>query len=180
MTMYATPEQIAAANKAGTDTMIGLAQAQFAAFEKISALNLNATKSAFEDSMNFAKALFGAKDVQEFAGLGTTAAQPMLDKAVAYSRGVYEVATQTQGELTKFVETQATEFNKNVVGTLDKFAKNAPAGSDVAIAAVKSALAAANSTYDSLTRVAKQASEYAEANFASAASAVKETKKKAA
>jgi hypothetical protein len=43
---------------------------------------------------------------------------------------------------------------------------------------VKSALAAANSAYDSFTKVAKQATEIAEANMAAAATAV--GKKKAA
>jgi hypothetical protein len=66
------------------------------------------------------------------------------------------------------------------VSALDKFAKNAPAGSDVAVAAVKSALAAANSAYDSLTKVAKQATEIAEANIAAATAAVGKEKKKAA
>ena len=42
------------------------------------------------------------------------------------------------------------------------------AGSDVAVAAVKSMLAAANSAYDNLTKVAKQATEIAEANVAAA------------
>lgn len=178
--MYVTPEQIAATNKAGVDAFISLASTQFATLERLSALNFNATKSAFEDSVNYAKALLGAKDPQEVVSLNATAAQPALEKAIAYSRSVYEVATQTQGELTKFVETQAVEFNKNLVSNLDKFAKNAPAGSDVAVAAVKSALAAANSAYDSLNRVAKQASEFAETNFVAATSAVKEAKKKAA
>jgi len=43
---------------------------------------------------------------------------------------------------------------------------------------VKSALAAANSAYDSFTKVAKQATEIAEANMSAAATAV--GKKKAA
>ena len=60
------------------------------------------------------------------------------------------------------------------MGLLDKYAKNAPAGSDVAIAAVKSALAAANSAYDSFAKVAKQATEIAEANIAAATAAVDE------
>jgi hypothetical protein len=82
--------------------------------------------------------------------------------------------------LTKFFEVQAGEFNKNVVGFLDKVAKNAPAGSDVAVAAVKSALAAANSAYDSFAKVAKQATEIAEANIAAATAAVSKEKKRAA
>ena len=178
--MYVTPEQIAATNKAGVDAIISLANSQFAAFERWSTLNMNATKAAFEDSVSHAKALLGAKDVQEFINLNAAAAQPALEKAIAYSRSVYEVATQSQAELTKAVEAQAAELNRNVVGFLDKVSKNAPAGSDVAVAAVKSALAAANTAYDSFTKVAKQASEIAEANFSAVTTAAKETRKKVA
>ncbi len=178
--MYVTPEQIAATNKAGVEALLGLANSQFAAFERWSTLNMNATKAAFEDSMNHAKALLGAKDVQEFINLNAAAAQPALEKAIAYSRSVYEVAAQSQAELTKAVEAQAAELNRNVVGFLDKVSKNAPAGSDVAVAAVKSALAAANSAYDSFTKVAKQATEIAEANFTAVTTAAKETRKKVA
>ena len=178
--MYVTPEQIAATNKAGVEALLGLANSQYAAFERWSTLNLNATKAAFEDSMNHAKALLGAKDAQEFINLNAAAAQPALEKAIAYSRSVYEVAAQSQAELTKAVESQAAELNKNVVGFLDKVSKNAPAGSDVAVAAVKSALAAANTAYDSFTKVAKQATEIAEANFTAVTTAAKETRKKVA
>jgi len=179
MNMYtATPEQIAATNKAGVEALLSLANSQFSALERLSALNSNATKSAFEEAVGHAKALLNAKDVQEFVNLNSAAAQPALEKAVAYSRSVYEVASQSQGEIVKFVEAQAAEFNKNLAGLLDKFSKNAPAGSDVAVAAVKSALAAANSAYDSFNKVAKQATEIAEANFAAATTAAKETHKK--
>lgn len=170
--MYVTPEQIAANGKAGAEALIALANANFAAYEKFAALNFNASKSAFEDSVNHAKALLNAKDIQEFVNINVAAAQPNLEKAIAYTRSVYELAAQTQGDLTRFAENQAGEVNRNLVGLLDKFAKNAPAGSDVAVAAVKSALAAANSAYDSFTKVAKQASEIAEANIAAATAAV--------
>lgn len=178
--MYVTPDQIAASNKAAVEGLIGLANTQFAAYERLSSLNFNATKAAYEDGINHARALLNAKDVQEFVNLNAAAAQPVLEKALAYSRSVYEVATQTQGELTKFVEAQAAEINKGIVSFLDKYAKNAPAGSDVAVAAIKSALAAANSAYDSYAKVAKQASDLAEANFAAATTVAKETRRKAA
>lgn len=178
--MFVTPEQFNASSKAGVETLLGIANTQFAAYERLSELSFNATKSAFEESLNHARALLGAKDVQEFVNLNAAAAQPAFEKALAYSRSVYEVSTQTQGELTKLVEVQAAEFNKSVVNFLEKFAKNAPAGSDVAVAAVKSALAAANSAYDSLSKVTKQATEIAEANFAAASTAVREAKRKAA
>jgi phasin family protein len=175
--MYVTPEQVSATGKAGIESLLGLANAQFAACERLWNLNLTATKSAFEDSVNYARAVLGAKDVQEVVNLSAAATQPAIEKALAYSRKVYEVSTQTQGEVTKLVEAQAAEMNRNMAALLDKFAKSAPAGSDVAVAAVKSALAAANTAYDSFSKVAKQANEMAEANFAAAANVATPKKK---
>lgn len=178
--MNVTPDQISTASKAGVEMWLGIANTQFAAMERLSALNISAAKAAFEAGMGQTRALLGAKDPQELANLNAAAAQPSLENAIAYSRSVYELATQTQGEMNKIIESQASEFSRNMSGFLDKVSKNAPAGSDVAVAAVKSALAAANSAYDSMTKVAKQASEIAEANFAAASSAAKEARKKAA
>jgi phasin family protein len=178
--MYVTPEQVVATNKAGVEALINLAHSQFAAFERLSALTFNATKAAFEDSVAHTKALMNAKDVQEVVNLNAAAAQPSIEKAIAYSRSVYDVASKSQGELTRLVESQASEFNKGVVSLVDKVSRNAPAGSDVAVAAVKSALAAANSAYDSLSKIYRQATELAEANFVAATNAAKDAKKKAA
>jgi phasin family protein len=178
--MYVTPEQVVAGNKAGVEALLGFAHTQFAAFERISALTFNATKAAFEDSVAHTKALMNAKDPQDLMNLSTTVAQPAIEKAIAYSRSVYEVASQSHGEVSKMVEAQAGEFNKTVVTFLDKIAKNAPAGSDVAVAAMKSALAAASTAYDSVSKAARQATDIAEANFSAATTAVRETRKKAA
>ncbi len=181
LTMYVTPEQITAANKTGVEALISLVNTQFAAIERLSALNFSVAKSAFEGSVSFTKSLFGAKDAQEFAGLSATAAQPAIEKATAYSRSVYEIMTQTNAEMKKFAEVQAGEFNKNIVGYLDQVSKNAPAGSDVVIAAFKSALAATNSAYDRMSDATKQASEIVESKFNAATTTVlNDAKKKAA
>ena len=179
--MYFTPEQIANANKAGVETLLGFAGSQFASFERLAVLNFNAAKATFEEGLGRAKALINAKDAQEYFTVNAAASQPALERAIAYSRSVYEVAAQSQSELVKFLEARAAEYNKNLVGVLDKVSKSAPAGSDVAVAAVKSALAAASTAYDNFNKVAKQATEIAEANFtAAAAPAHKERKDRAA
>jgi phasin family protein len=178
MIMNFTPEQIVSTNKAGIEAILGLAHTQFAAFERLSALYFNASKAAFEEAVGHTKALLNAKDPQEYLNLNAAATQPTMEKAIAYSRSVYEVSAQTNGELAKFLEAQAAEFNNNLVGLLDKVSKNAPAGSDVAVQAVKSALAAANTAYDSFNKVAKQATETAEANFAATTTPARETPRK--
>jgi hypothetical protein len=63
------------------------------------------------------------------------------------------------------------ENNKKVVQLIDFAAKNAPAGSEPAVAALKSALAAANTAYDTFSKAAKQAVDFAESNVAAATSA---------
>ncbi|MDK9724907.1 MAG: phasin family protein [Sterolibacteriaceae bacterium MAG5] len=169
--MYTTPEQLASANKANVENLLTVANTAFASAERLAALNLNTARTLLEDSVSNAKSLLAAKDVQELLSLQTALAQPALDKAVAYARSLYEISTQTQEEFGKIFEAQFAEVNKNVSTVLDKAAKNAPAGSDVAVAAVKSAIAAANSAYDTMTKAAKQVAEIAEANVAAATSA---------
>jgi phasin family protein len=169
--MLTTPEQLAAANKANVEAMLTLANTAFASAERFAALNLNTARAVLEDSVNNAKTLLGAKDLQEVISLQATLAQPSVEKAVAYSRSVYEISAQTQEEFSKLVEAQFAEVNKNVASSLDKAAKSAPAGSDVAVAAVKSAIAAANSAYDTMSKAAKQVAEIAEANVAAATNA---------
>jgi uncharacterized phage protein gp47/JayE len=108
-------------------------------------------------------------------------AQPSLEKATSYVKSVYDVAAATQSEINKLVEEQVSEFNKQVVTGLDKVVKSAPAGSEMAVAAVKSAISAVNSTYDNLSKSAKQFAEMSQANIEAATSqAVHASKKKAA
>ena len=171
--MYVTPEQIQAASKANVETFLAVANAQFAAMEKLATLNTTAVRTAFEDSIANTRALLGAKDVQEFVGMQNTFAQPAIEKAIAYSKSVYEVATNANAELSKVAERRVAEWNENFVSLLDKAAKNAPAGSDVAVTAVKQMIAAANSAYDNLTKAAKQATEIAEANVSAATETVR-------
>lgn len=168
---YAAPEQFAAANKANVETALTLANTAFASAERLAALNLNTARNLLEDAVASAKAVLGVKDIQELVSLQATLAQPAVEKAVAYSRSIYEIASQTQEEVAKLIEAQFAEVNKNVAVALDQAAKTAPAGSDVAVAAVKSAIAAANSAYDNLSKAAKQVAEIAEANVAAATTA---------
>jgi secreted Zn-dependent insulinase-like peptidase len=71
----------------------------------------------------------------------------------------------------RWSKSQFGEFQKTVAGLLDKAAKSAPAGSDVAVAAVKSAIAAATSAFDNMNKAAKQVAEITEANVAAATNA---------
>lgn len=169
--MFATPEQFAAANKASVEAMLSLANTALASAERIAALNLNTARSLLEDGVANTKAILGAKDPQEALAVQASLTQPNVEKAVAYTRSVYEISAQSKEEVSKLLEGQFGDFQKQVAGLLDKAAKSAPAGSDVAVNAVKSAIAAATSAFDSMNKAAKQVAEITEANVAAATNA---------
>ncbi|OGA39149.1 MAG: hypothetical protein A3G24_15710 [Betaproteobacteria bacterium RIFCSPLOWO2_12_FULL_62_13] len=179
--MYQTPEQLIALNKANLEIAARFAGVALEGAERMLDLQLKAAKTAFADTVEGAKALAAVKDLQELAALRDNVAQPSIEKATAYAKSVYDVATATQAEIGKLVEEQVADFNKQVVAALDKLVKAAPAGSEVGIAAVKSAIAAVNSAYDNLSKVAKQFTEATQSNFDAVAkqavSAGKKTKK---
>jgi phasin family protein len=170
-TMFATPEQLAAANKANLEAMVSLANSAFANAEKITALNLSIARGLIEDGISNTRSLMGVKDPQELLNLQGSLGKPMLEKAVSYNRSLYDIATGSQEQFTKMFEAQVAEVNKAFTGMIDKAAQSAPAGSDVAFAAMKSAMAAASSAYDSVNKVAKQVTELAEANVSAATDA---------
>ena len=101
--MSINTEQFAAANKAAVDSLLSVANTALASAERIATLNLEATRSAIEESAANAKALMGAKDVQEALKIQAELAKPNVDKAVAYSKSVYEISTETQEQFTKLV-----------------------------------------------------------------------------
>jgi phasin family protein len=176
--MSINPEQFAAANKAAVDSLLSVANTALASAERIASLNLETARSVLEDSVSNAKALMGAKDPQEAMSIQASLTQPSIEKAVAYSKSVYEISTETQEQLAKMVEAQFGDFQKNVAAMLEKAAKSAPAGSDVAVAAVQSAIAAANSAFDNMRKTAKQVTDMAQTNMAAATSATAKAVKK--
>ncbi|MGE5471769.1 MAG: phasin family protein [Bacteroidota bacterium] len=176
--MSFNPEQFAAANKATVDSLLSVANTALASAERIAALNLNTARAALEDSVSGVKAVLGAKDPQQALAAQSSLAQPAVEKAVAYSRSVYEITTQTQQELAKLVEAQFGGFQKSVAGLIEQAAKSAPAGSEGAVAAIQNAIAAANSAFGNMNSVAKQFADAAQANVAAATKAATAAAKK--
>ena len=177
--MYQTPEQLIAMNKANLESAMRFAGVAIEGAERMIDLQMKAAKTAFADSIESAKALAAVKDFQQFAALKDNLAQPTLEKATAYAKSVYDLTSETQAEFSKLVEVQVADFNKEVVTTLDKMVKSAPAGSEVGVAAVKSAIASVNAAYDNLTKVGKQFAQATQSNLEAAASQATATVKKA-
>ena len=177
-----TAEQLMSSHKANIETLFGLTQKAFEGVEKLVELNVQATKAALAETANHAQAVMGVKDAQELLALQAGMVQPLAEKTAAYSRHLYDIASAAGADLGKTFEGQAADVQKKFVGLVDSASNNAPAGSEAAVAVMKSAVAAANNAFESVQKAVKQASDMAETNFntvtASAVNASKNVAKK--
>jgi phasin family protein len=172
-----TPEQILASQKATVETLFGLTTKAFEGVEKLVELNLTASKAALAEAAGTTQSMLSVKDAQELLALQASLMQPLAEKTSAYSRHLYDIASGTGAEFGKAFEAQAADMQKKFLAVVDNAAKNAPAGSETAVAVFKSAVAAGNNALESVQKAVKQATEVAEANFnAVANSAVNATK----
>jgi phasin family protein len=160
-----TAEQVIASQKATVETLFGLTNKAFAGVEKLVELNVQASKAALAETANQTQALMGVKDAQELLALQAGLMQPLAEKTAAYSRHLYDIATGTTSEFSKAVESQAADAQAKFMSLVDGASKNAPAGSETAMAVMKSAVAAANNAFESVQKAVKQATDMAEANF---------------
>lgn len=180
MNALATAEHFAFAGQANVEVLTTLANSAFTQIERLTALNLNTARSGLEESVVATRTMLAAKNPQDLVALQATTTQPMLDKAVAYGRSVYEIIVDGQQEFIKLCDAQVTQLNKTFIDSLDKAAKSAPAGSEAVFVVLKSTLDAANSMYGHVNKATKQVTEFAESNLAAATDAVAKATKTAA
>ncbi|MGN6701650.1 MAG: TIGR01841 family phasin [Burkholderiaceae bacterium] len=166
--MFPMSEQLSAATKSQLESQLAmfntLAATAFQGAEKVIALNVNAAKASIDESAAAARQLLAARDPQEFFTLSAAQVQPNAEKALAYGRHLAGIASSTQAEFVKVAEEQIAENSRKVTSLVDEIAKNAPAGSENAIAVFKSVLGNANAGYEQFSKTAKQAVETIEAN----------------
>ena len=160
-----TADQFVAAQKAALETLFGLTTKAFEGVEKLVELNLQVARTTLAEAAESSTAALSVKDAQELLALQAGMLQPAAEKAAAYSRHLYDIMAGTSAEFTKAAEANIADSQKKVLTLVDSAVKNAPAGSESAVALVKSAVAAAQNAYESAHKAAKQASDVAEANF---------------
>ena len=172
--MFAIPEQFSNATKANLESqfalMSSLTSKTFESMEKLVELNINIARSTLTDGSSTARQLLAAKDPQEFFQLSAAQAQPNAEKALSYSRQLASIASGTGAEFSKAAESQIVEANRKVIALVDEVSKNAPAGSETFVAAVKTAISNANAGYEQFSKTTKQAVEAIESNMNAAIS----------
>ena len=175
-----TVEQVLAVQKANVETLFGFTTKAFSSVEKLVELNITASKAALSESADTAKAFLSAKDAQELLALQASLFQPLAEKTAAYSRHLYDIASTSGADIGAAYEAQAAQAQEKFMSLVENAAKNAPAGSESAVAVFKSAVASASNAFESVQKAAKQAADLAEANFNAVSNSAVNTAKTAA
>jgi phasin family protein len=170
-------EQFTATNKANFEVMMDLTARAFNGVEQLATLNLQAVKTSLEEATETGLAALSAKDPQSLLQMQAGLLQPSAEKAAAYGKQVYGIVTGFAAGFEKVAGAQAAEAQRSFVALVEAAGKNAPEGSGNGIALFKTAMASANSAFDSLQKAGRQAAETAEANYAAATNTVTKASK---
>ena len=144
--------------------------------ERAFAVQLEYAKGAVKQATLNVRAVSQVKDVQELLALRTRIAENAVENLMGYSRSLYEVASEAQGEYARLAEERLARFQQAVAETVDQAARSAPAGSDVAVTAIKSQLAATTAAFDTFTKAARNLASYADAGVNAASRPAKSRK----
>ena len=177
--MNLTPEQLAAAQKANLETLNGITNQALVSIEKLVELNMHIAKASLSDSMNNVKKALEIKDIQQLLAHQAEAVQPMAEKMMAYSRHLYKLANDTQAGFSKTTEKEMQASQKKMNAMVEDWSKNAPAGSEAAVAAMKQAIASASTIYENSQKAMKQALDVAQTNLSNATESVLKATEKA-
>ena len=148
-------EQLVAASKSTVDALMSAAHTGFTTTERLVALNFGTIREVLDDGAQNACALLATKTPQETASLPGALANTATDRAMAYSRSVFEIGGAAASELGELFQSQCAEVNKVVQQIGQNAAKSSPFGSDLVQAAVKQATQLSDSYLTAVSTVLK-------------------------
>ncbi len=172
MTLF-NSDKIQNAQKAQLELLQQISSKIFEGVEQLTQLQLKSLRAASGEQFESLNSMLAITDAKDLAGLQSALPQPaaQAERLMDFSREVYELISKTQAEIAELAESQVDATSQQTQELLETLSKNAPAGAEPAVAMLKSALENAGSTYESVQKAAKQASEMAEEGIAAAASA---------
>ena len=158
-------EEIRKVHASQIDSFLRLSQISFGGIERIVRLQLDMSRQSLDDQGKLVGELVKLSNPQDVANHVSKAASASLEQAVNHSRNLYEAVSEIQGEVAKLAEENIGLLNKSMISTIDALAKNAPAGSEAAVAFFKTTMAASQNAIESAKTSAKTAADAMQANM---------------
>jgi phasin family protein len=170
MTLF-TPEQFVAMQKSNLDAAFTLVNSVAEGLERLVNLNLQLSKSMLASTQAALLQGLAAQPGAEPGVPPTALAAKLPEQAQTYGRQLADLASATVAEFVRVGEGQSEAYQRRVQAMIDDVAKNAPSGSEAAIAAWKSAVNTSNTLFDTLRKSYEQAARATESSLAAISSA---------
>lgn len=162
-------ETVVSGQKTVLDTLQSFVGISLESFEKVASHHLASSRRAVEQQIQHGKEILDSKDAQGALALSGAFVQPHIDNGIDYLRGLHDISNEAQEQYISLIERGHGELNKSISSALDWYAKSA-GHADVAVAAVRSAVSAANSAFENAHKTARQVANIADASVKAATS----------
>lgn len=147
-----------------------LAQMSIENSQRIVALQVDAAKKLFQDSVENAKALASAKDPQQAVALQTQFAQDTAKKVMETAQQIAELGKTSSSELTHLLTAQLANGSQDMMASFQSFFGALPGQNTNVLDAMKQAMSTANAAFEQITQ--------ASTSFVNAGAAKPASKKK--
>ena len=173
------PEQHAATQRTNAEASFALANKAFESFQKVVDLNLTATSSGITETEEVMLKALSGNSPQEWGTLYSGTAERIVPRIQSYFSQLFAIASNTQLEFANVVNEHFAEQQRRLQELIDGAAQHAPAAAETAITALKSAIAATGTWYETTRKAAQQAIHVAESNAEAVSAAVSKTTRQA-
>ena len=164
-----TQEQVAETRKANLDLLFDLGNKTVEGVGKLAALYMQTIRATLADTLDLAQKSLSVKEPQDWFALQNSLAATFADKAQLYSRQAIDIMSVMQAECAQFGKAQGEAYGRQMKSAVEEVARTAPAGSEATMTALDSAIAAANTLYETLQSSGQQAVEATRNNLEIAA-----------
>jgi phasin family protein len=168
--MFNVVEQLAEINKANVAQVAKVAALAIENTEKLAKMNVLGAKSSLAQAVGGAQAMATVKAPQEFFALRAKLAETSAEAALNYTKGLYDLLAEAQAQYSALAEEAWAAYTKSLAAWIEKAGSSAPAGTEVAVSAVKSTFAASTAAIDQFNKATKQVVSLADASVRAAAS----------
>lgn len=160
--MNPNAEQFLTRSQAALADLVELNRAALAGAKELVELNLTATRDNLSTGAEMLQALLAVRTPQELMLVQASQLEALMARASAYGRAVYAIASAAGSSLGAQAESQLAKAEAAVVDGVEMAMKNAPAGSEPAVAAFRGAFNASQQALAAARAEARQAIEAAQ------------------
>ncbi len=161
-------DQMSDLQKSAIDGILKFARISLDSAERLVALNMEVAKNSLDEAAKQIKSTASIRDLNEFTTARSKGIESAMEQAAGYSRSLYDLAASAQGEIGQLFENSLNQVHGNVLKKVEEASEYAPVGSEVAVAAAKTAANAFATVSDQINKAFKQASSFADASMKAA------------